>query len=68
MSAQDLSAAQEDEIARRFLNAGVVIPADRAEGAHGAARRLLALLHWVRKPRSAAAEPAHVFHPGEPVR
>jgi hypothetical protein len=55
------ASSNDDDIAQRFLNAGVVVPADRAEGAFGAARRLLAALHWLRRPRTAAAEPAHIF-------
>jgi hypothetical protein len=50
------------DIARRFLGAGVAVPAERAQGAYAAARRLLEATHWLRKPREASAEPAHVFH------
>ena len=60
-----VASSDDDEIERRFRNAGVVVPADRAEGAYGAARRLLASLHWLRKPRTAAAEPAHIFLAGD---
>jgi hypothetical protein len=56
--------ADDDDVERRFRNAGVVVPADRAEGAYAVARRLLANLHWLRKSRDAAAEPAHIFRPG----
>jgi hypothetical protein len=56
--------SDDDDVERRFRNAGVVVPADRAEGAYAAARRLLANLHWLRKSRDAAAEPAHIFRPG----
>jgi hypothetical protein len=55
------NAFEYDDIEHRFLSAGVVVPADRAEGAFGAASRLLAVLHFVRTPRTAAAEPAHIF-------
>ena len=67
MSAQDLpsSSSEDDDIEQRFRNAGVVVPADRAEGAYAAARRLLAALHWLRKSRTAAAEPAHIFLAGD---
>jgi hypothetical protein len=68
MTAQDpFTSPDEDDIERRFRNAGVVVPADRAEGAYAVARRLLGHLHWLRKSRTAAAEPAHVFHPGNHV-
>lgn len=55
----------DDDIDRRFRAAGVVVPADRVAGTYAAARRLLANLHWVRKPRTVAAEPAHIFVPGK---
>ncbi len=62
MSALDPSFDDDDaDIARRFLDAGVAVPAERAAGAYAAARRLLEAAHWLRKPRGAAAEPAHVF-------
>ena len=57
----DDEANAASEIARRFAAAGVAVPEDRAEGAHAAARRLLEAVHWLRRPRDAAAEPAHVF-------
>ena len=59
-------AFHDDDIARRFLAAGVVPPADRAEGAYAAAARLLEAVHWLRKARTAAAEPAHIFVAGRP--
>ena len=49
------------EIDERFLNAGVVVPADRAAGTFANAERLLASLHWLRQPRSVAAEPSNIF-------
>ena len=52
---------RESEMARRFAAAGVAVPEDRAVGAHAAAQRLLEAAHWLRRPRAAAAEPAHVF-------
>ena len=63
MTALDTSLDMDDaDIARRFLDAGVAVPAERAQGAYAAARRLLEATHWLRKPREASAEPAHVFH------
>ncbi len=59
-----IASSDDDDIERRFRNAGVVVPADRAEGAYDAARRLLANVHWLRKSRDAAAEPAHIFQTG----
>ena len=65
MTTQDPIPSPDDaDIERRFRDAGVVVPADRAEGAYAAARRLLANMHWLRKSRDAAAEPAHIFRPG----
>lgn len=58
----------DDDIARRFLAAGIVVPADRVVGTTAAARRLLGVLHWLRAPRSAAAEPAAVLVLGEEAR
>ncbi len=70
MTAQDSSSSTLDikEIEQRFKNAGVVVPADRAEGAYAAAGRLLAAAHWLRQSRTAAAEPAHIFEPGKILR
>jgi hypothetical protein len=48
-------------VEQRFRDAGVVPPADRAGGTYACAQRLLASLHWLRQPRSASAEPAHIF-------
>jgi hypothetical protein len=63
MTALDPSIDMEDaDIARRFLDAGVAVPAERAQGAYAAARRMLEATHWLRKARDSAAEPAHVFH------
>ena len=64
MTPQDPIPSPDDDAERRFRDAGVVVPADRAEGAYAAARRLLANLHWLRKSRDAAAEPAHIFRSG----
>ena len=49
------------EIELRFRHAGVVPPADRAQGTYENAGRLLASLHWLRSPRTAAAEPSNTF-------
>ena len=49
------------EIEQRFLNAGVVPPGDRAAGTYANAQRLLVMLHWLRQPRSVAAEPSNTF-------
>jgi hypothetical protein len=58
----DLSPDPSDhDIARRFEAAGIVVPAERAAGTTAAARRLLGLLHWLRAPRPAAAEPAAIL-------
>ncbi len=63
MSALDpLIDVDDADIARRFLDAGVAVPAERAKGAYAAARRLIEATHWLRTPRQPAAEPAHVFH------
>ncbi|WP_165361290.1 hypothetical protein [Lichenibacterium ramalinae] len=57
----------DDDIAQRFRAAGIVVPADRAAGTAAAARRLLGVLHWLRAPRSVAAEPAAILVLGERV-
>ncbi len=62
------SSPEDADIERRFRSAGVVVPADRAAGTYAAARRLLATLHWLRQPRTAAAEPSHIFRPGQEPR
>jgi hypothetical protein len=65
MTTQDpTTTPDDDDVERRFRAAGVVVPADRAEGAYAVARRLLGHLHWLRKSRTAAAEPAHIFRSG----
>ncbi len=65
MTASDPLLPPDDaDIERRFRDAGVVVPADRAAGTYAAARRLLATVHWLRKPRTAAVEPSHIFLPG----
>ena len=51
--------APETEV--RFRLAGVVPPEERAPGAYVNAQRLLATLHWLRQPRTVAAEPSNVF-------
>lgn len=57
------------ETAQRFAAAGVVPPADRAAGAYANAERLLSVLHWLRQPRTVAAEPSNTFSlvPKEPA-
>ncbi len=55
----------DDDIAQRFLAAGLVVPPDRAAGTRAAARRLLGALHWLRAPRPAAAEPAAIVVLGD---
>jgi len=50
-----------EEIAARFRAAGVVPPDDRAQGAYANAGRLLEVLHWLRRPRTMADEPAHIM-------
>lgn len=65
MNPQDLLPSHDEaDIERRFRNAGVVVPGDRVAGTYAAARQLLAALHWLRQPRTAAAEPSHIFLPG----
>ncbi|MFT4003157.1 MAG: hypothetical protein QM684_23250 [Rhizobium sp.] len=49
------------EIEARFRHAGIVPPADRAQGTYESADQLLASLHWLRPPRTAAAEPSNTF-------
>lgn len=49
------------EIELRFRYAGIVPPGDRAAGTYANAQRLLAMLHWLRQPRSVAAEPSNTF-------
>jgi hypothetical protein len=51
--------APETEL--RFRLAGIVPPAERAPGTYANAQRLLATLHWLRQPRSVAAEPSNTF-------
>ena len=51
----------ETEIETRFALAGIVLPAERKIGAMAGAAEILAITHWVRQPRTAAAEPSNVF-------
>ena len=51
--------APETEL--RFRLAGVIPPDERAPGTYANAQRLLATLHWLRQPRTVAAEPSNVF-------
>ena len=50
-----------EEIAARFRAAGIVPPDERAQGTYGNASRLLEMLHWLRRSRTMADEPAHVM-------
>jgi hypothetical protein len=50
-----------DEIQTRFRLAGVVLSTDRAAGAVSEAKAGLETLHFLRGPRSAAAEPSNIF-------
>lgn len=56
-----LQAAELAEIAQRFEKAGVVVPADRAQGTYANAHRLLSVVHWLRQPRGVEAEPSNTF-------
>ena len=53
--------ASNDEIETRFRNAGVVVPGALKAGAFAAAAEALAQTHWLRRPRTAAAEPSNIF-------
>jgi hypothetical protein len=50
-----------DAIAARFRAVGIVPPDDRAAGTYANAGRMLATLHWLRRPRPLSAEPAHTM-------
>ena len=64
MTSPNLHQSDDDaDIERRFRAVGVIVPADRAAGTYATAHRLLSILHWVRQPRPAAAEPSHIFRP-----
>jgi hypothetical protein len=49
------------EIEDRFRQAGIVLPAERKASAITAAGTMLAVRHWLRGPRTAAAEPSNIF-------
>lgn len=49
------------DIENRLRMAGVVPPADRAAGVYATAQWLISVTHWLRQPRAAVSEPAHVF-------
>jgi hypothetical protein len=53
--------ASDAEIEARFQHAGLVVPADLKAGAISEARNMLAITHWLRRPRTAAVEPANIF-------
>ena len=57
------------DVAQRFAAAGIIPPVDRAAGTFANAQRLLSVQHWLRQPRSVAAEPATTFSlaPKEPA-
>jgi len=56
-----MSDALDEEIETRFKLAGITLPADRKAQAMNSARTILKTLHWLRGPRTAAAEPSNVF-------
>lgn len=58
---QDNVSPEIADIEQRFAAAGVVLPAERRQGALDSAKTLLAATHWLRQPRTAAAEPSNVF-------
>ena len=58
---QSQSVSETADVEQRFRSAGVVLPADRAAGTYANAQRLLASLHWLRQPRTVAAEPSNTF-------
>lgn len=49
------------DIEQRFAAAGLVLAPERRQGAIDSARTLLAATHWLRQPRTAAAEPSNIF-------
>jgi hypothetical protein len=51
----------ETEIEERFQLAGITLPAERRASAINAAKGMLAVRHWLRGPRTAAAEPSNTF-------
>ena len=54
-------AAETADIENRFAAAGIVLPAAWKAGAIDSAQALLAATHWLRQPRTAAAEPSNTF-------
>lgn len=58
---QDNISPENIEMERRFAAAGVVLPPDRKQGAIDSAKAMLSVTHWLRQPRTAAAEPSNVF-------
>lgn len=63
------AAPDTGEMARRFAAAGIIPPTEFAAGTFANAQRLLSAQHWLRQPRSVAAEPSNTFSlaPKEPV-
>jgi hypothetical protein len=53
--------AIEAEMEARFAHAGIVLPADRKQGALAQAQLMLAATHWLRQPRTAANEPSNIL-------
>lgn len=51
----------EAEIDARFRLAGIALPVQRRASAISAAKAMLAVRHWLRGPRTAAAEPSNIF-------
>ena len=58
---QNPSTPSDAEILTRYALAGIVLPGDRQAGAIAGAREMLAAIHWLRQPRTAAAEPSNIF-------
>jgi hypothetical protein len=58
---QPVSTLSDEDMELRYRNAGVVPPADRAAGTYAEGRNILTMLHWLRGPRTAAAEPSNIF-------
>lgn len=58
---QDNKSIETAEVEQRFAHAGIVPPLDRRAGAIDSAKAILAVTHWLRQPRTAAAEPSNTF-------
>lgn len=55
------TATEIADIEHRFAAAGVTLPSERRQGAIESAKAMLAVTHWLRQPRTAAAEPSNTF-------